>query len=215
VSLLDKKRLKYVVVHIKRVVLDAMGVIYQAGDDVVELLHPFIVEKGGADDLQRIMAVYLDASLGRITAAAFWRAVGIDPALEDEYLERHRLNRGLLTFLRSAHHDGLDLWCLSNDVSEWSSKLRKMFGLDRYFNGFVISGDAGLRKPDPAIYKALLERTGGRAQDTIFVDDQVRNLNSAAEQGIVTVLLDPLAAAEKVNEHRVVKSFSELGRFIM
>ena len=59
----------------KIVVLDAMGVIYQVGDDVADLLYPFIIEKGGAADLAQISRFYIEASLGKITAADFWEAV--------------------------------------------------------------------------------------------------------------------------------------------
>ena len=85
----------------KTLVLDAMGVIYAAGDDVAELLCPFIHENGGIADDRRIEALYHDAS-GRLSAIQFWEQVQLDPALEDAYLIRHRLSAGLLQFLRNA-----------------------------------------------------------------------------------------------------------------
>ena len=42
---------------LKVLVLDAMGVIYSIEDDVGELLHPFILEKGGIKDLKIINAI--------------------------------------------------------------------------------------------------------------------------------------------------------------
>jgi HAD superfamily hydrolase (TIGR01509 family) len=200
--------------ELKCVVLDAMGVIYAGGDDVNGLLHPFIVEKGGIDDLERIKAIYLDASLGKIRSADFWRAVGVDPEMENEYLLRHRLSRGLMAFLKAAHRNGIELWCLSNDVSEWSQKLRIMHGLDKYIRGYVISGDAGLRKPDAAIYRLLLDRLKRKPGETCFVDDQIRNLNAAAAMGIITVLFDPVTEAETVNGHPVVNSFASLNSYL-
>lgn len=55
----------------KCLVLDAMGVIFQAADDVVELLIPFVTEYGGEEDV--VQSAYLDASLGRISADEFWK----------------------------------------------------------------------------------------------------------------------------------------------
>ena len=104
----------------KTLVLDAMGVIFVAGDDVVELLCPFVHEHGGIVDDGQIEALYNDASLGRLSARRFWEQVQVDPTLEDNYLRRHRLSIGLREFLRDAKARVDSIWCLSNDVSEWS-----------------------------------------------------------------------------------------------
>ena len=105
-------------------VLDAMGVIYESADDVTQLLAPFISENGGTSDVARIQREYIDASLGRIRASRFWKNVGVPPTLEDRYLERHRLTANLRDFLQTLPSGVESLWCLSNDVSDWSRKLR-------------------------------------------------------------------------------------------
>ena len=174
----------------KCVVLDAMGVIYEVGDDVVDLLHPFLIEKGGVVDLAEIIRIYIDASLGKMTSDEFWRAAGIAPEMEDEYLRRHILRKGLIDFLEEMKSAGIPVWCLSNDVSEWSRKLRRNFKIESYFQGFIISGDVRLRKPDPAIYQLLIERLKCEPRDITFVDDNVRNLDAAAELRIGTVLFN-------------------------
>ena len=53
-----------------------MGVVYEVGDDVADLLGPFVREKGGCVEQQAIAAAYTDASLGRISATEFWQRVG-------------------------------------------------------------------------------------------------------------------------------------------
>ena len=128
----------------KILVLDAMGVIYSVGDDVRDLLYPFISEKGGCRDNSKIVELYRLTSLGKMTSSEFWSKSGIHPGLEDEYLQRLGLLDGLINFLteiRQAH----DVFCLSNDISEWSKKLRNRFELTRFIDGFIISGDVGLR----------------------------------------------------------------------
>ncbi len=172
----------------KTLVLDAMGVLYEARDDVAELLCPFIHENGGVPDDGYIEALYHDASLGRFSASHFWQQVRLDPALEDVYLCRHRLSSGLIEFLRSAKSLLASIWCLSNDVSEWSRKLRDRFDLSRYIDGFVISGDVGARKPDTAIFKLLLVQTGAKPENVVLVDDRIQNLDTAAALGFQTIL---------------------------
>jgi HAD superfamily hydrolase (TIGR01509 family) len=156
-------------------VLDAMGVIYRACDDVAELLVPFASGAGASVDATQIEAAYREASLGLITADAFWACVGLGASLEDAYLSGHQLRPGLLDLLERARDAYTEVWCLSNDVGRWSAKLRRSFGLERFFAGWVISGDVGARKPGPAIYEELVRRLGSPA-DVLFVDDRPHNL---------------------------------------
>jgi putative hydrolase of the HAD superfamily len=188
--------------------LDAMGVIYSAADDVAELLCPFIHEHGGLADDARIEELYRQASLGDFSPAEFWQRVGLDASLEDEYLSGHALAPGLMEFLSAARPHMAALWCLSNDIGQWSCKLRERFGLTSFFDGWVISGDIGARKPDPAIYRQLLKQIGARPAEIMFVDDKPANLDGAAALGIQTVLFAPLAVGS--SRHRVVKSLPEL-----
>jgi putative hydrolase of the HAD superfamily len=193
----------------KTLALDAMGVIYAAGDDVAELLCPFIREHGGLSDDSRIEALYRDASLGRISATQFWQQAQLDPALEDAYLDRHRLSTGIIEFLNAAEPGISSIWCISNDVSEWSRKLRNRFDLQRFFDGFVISGDVGARKPNPAIFRSLLEQAQADAPDILLVDDRLPNLDAAAVLGLQTILFAPTGSAAPT-QHRVVQNFQDL-----
>jgi len=194
----------------KVVILDAMGVIYSVGDDVKDLLCPFITEKGGMSDIDKITSLYMAASLGNMTSDEFWQAVGIDPDLEDEYLQRHKLTDGLFEFLETINSMGGEVWCLSNDLSEWAKKLRDRFKLARYFRGFVISGDIGLRKPDPAIFQHLLERIGVSAVDAVFVDDNTKNLETATELWLKAILFNSGGENLSNTDYESVRNFDEL-----
>jgi HAD superfamily hydrolase (TIGR01509 family) len=194
----------------KTLVLDAMGVIYPFTDDVTQLLIPFIGEKGGTRDQELIQAEYRSASLGRIASFQFWERVGLKHAVEDEYLSRFRLSQGLLEFLRKVNSRGIAVWCLSNDVSEWSRKLRNRFGLDRHFQGFLVSGDVMARKPDPAIYRFLLKAAEADAREVLFVDDREVNLDAAAALGYRTARFAQFDAQMSQGKHRTARSFAEL-----
>ena len=193
----------------KVLVLDAMGVIYPVGDDVHNLLCLFIAAKHGAGDYATVEKYYIQASLGEITARDLWQAVGINPQLEDEYLRRFELTGGLLDFLKKVKSRGIEIWCLSNDLAEWSQKLRIRFGLDRYFRGFIISGEVDLRKPDPMIFRLLLERSGAPVKQLLFVDDD-RNFVAAAALGIDSVLFSPAGANELSGKYRRVVTFDDI-----
>jgi putative hydrolase of the HAD superfamily len=192
------------------VALDGMGVLYSAQDDVLELLCPFILEKGGIRDTEVIQRIYDSASLGEITAAEFWRAVKLDPEVEDDYLSRHSLNPGLVEFMDSLKSHNIAVWGLSNDVPEWSRKLRNKFKLERYFRGFIVSGDVHCRKPDSLIYRTMLKQARARAQEVVFVDDRIKNLEPAAALGFRTVLFDSGVSSSTHNPHFTVSNFPSL-----
>jgi len=195
---------------LKFLVLDAMGVVYSVGDDVKDLLCPFVEDKGGTKDIMKIERLYHSASLGNMSAFEFWKAVGLDPVLEDEYLLRHKLTDGLINFLEAVSSRGYDIWCLSNDLSEWSKKLRIRFGLDRYIRSFVISGDVGIRKPDRAIFDYLVKQIKAMPHDIVFVDDRQKNLDPAAELGFHTILFAPAGYNLPDERHQIAVNFDDL-----
>lgn len=168
-----------------------MGVIYTHSDDVADLLIPYVIEHGGIDDPAAIDAAYHEAYVGRLSAHDFWQRVGLSHELEDEYLTRLTLTEDVPELLENAAKRFERIFCLSNDVGEWSFKLRRHFGLEPYFSGWYISGDLRLRKPDPAIFQRFLEGAAVAPGDVLFVDDRPRNLIAARKLGFEVMLYDP------------------------
>jgi FMN phosphatase YigB (HAD superfamily) len=176
------------------IVLDAMGVLYESGDDVAELLVPFVLQKKPNFPVPNIEAAYLAASLGEITAKDFWTAVGLSEALEEEYLQHHRVKSGVRNFLSWAASRKINVACLSNDVGRWSISLRKRFSLEEWITPWVISSEVRVRKPDLAVYKALIDRLACRPHEILFVDDREKNILAANSLGIHGVLLNQATA---------------------
>ncbi len=174
-------------------VLDAMGVIFRPADDVAELLIPFIAENSGSFDEEVIQSAYLEASLGKISPDEFWKQVGVASELEDEFLAKHSLNPGITELLSQANDNGISVWCLSNDVGRWSVKLRKNLGIEQFLNGSIISGDVGVRKPDREIYDILIDSSGFKIEEILFVDDREKNVIASRKIGIETIRFNPEA----------------------
>jgi HAD superfamily hydrolase (TIGR01509 family) len=193
----------------KVLALDAMGVIYWIGDDVADVLIPFIYEKGGTAERDEIEAAYNEASLGNIDAIEFWRRVGVSPDLEDEYLARLELSEGVIQFLQAALRQFERIVCLSNDLSAWSRKLRQRFGLEQHITGWYISGDIGHRKPASEIYRHMLQDLVVAPSQVVFVDDRIKNLSAANELGIQTIYFDPTRLGN-ADGHRTVSTLATL-----
>jgi HAD superfamily hydrolase (TIGR01509 family) len=191
-------------------ILDAMGVLYEAGDDVAELLVPFVGKHGRTDlSAEAIDRDYVEASLGRMDTDAFWQRMGVDPSLEDAYLAGHRLIEGTLDWLPQLKQRYGRVACLSNDVASWSLKLRQRFGLEGWIDHWFISGDLGLRKPSAEIYRLAADRLGVRPQDVVFVDDRPRNLDAAKAVGFNTVLFD-IRGPGPEHPHRRIRRLKDL-----
>ena len=185
--------------------LDAMGVLYETGDDVGGLLVPFAQGRGSTATVAEIEKAHLAASYGQIDAASFWERLGLDPAVEDEYLSGHRLSSGVQALLDGAGGLFDSVCCLSNDVAAWSAKLRKNHALEAAIPHWFVSGEIGLRKPDPGIYRHMRVHLGGPSSNILFVDDRVPNLDVARKLGLHTLLFDPSETMEPGGHPRIAR----------
>jgi len=186
--------------NIDVIVFDAMGVIFEEGDDANNLLIPFIERECAYTDRSTIHHLYMEASLGHISSREFWEQVGGDyPAIEQRYLGTQLTLDPDLPPAAEQLKDRYTLAILSNDVSEWSVYLRHKFHLDRFFTTSIISGDYGYRKPDRHLYDVLLKSLCVAPRRCIFIDDQPKNLLTAVRLGMKTILMSRVATAPPCN----------------
>jgi epoxide hydrolase-like predicted phosphatase len=82
-----------------------------------------------------------------------------------------------------AHESGIRTALLSNS---WGNDYPRE-GWDDMFDVVVISGEVGMRKPEPEIFAHTLALLGRPAHECVFVDDLPHNVDAAVELGIVGV----------------------------
>lgn len=56
-----------------------------------------------------------------------------------------------------------------------------------WFDGRVVSGEEKTRKPFPEFYHRLLDRYNVKAEEALFIDDNLRNVLAAEELGIKSI----------------------------
>lgn len=173
---------------IKWIVFDAMGVIFTEGEDVYNLLIPFIQERNPMSK-DEIYAIYRKANLGEISSREFWEDVGLGheyPQIETRYLDsKSDLDTDFVPVARVLSKKyGIGL--LSNDISEWSTYLRNKFSIN-FFDVVVVSGDVHFRKPDLQIFYRFLKDANTRTEECIFIDDRINNLITAQSIGMKTI----------------------------
>ena len=76
-------------------------------------------------------------------------------------------------------------------LTNWSAETFPL-ALERYeflhrFAGIVVSGSEKTRKPFREIYQLTLDRFRFRPEQSLFIDDNLRNVNAAAEIGIQAI----------------------------
>ena len=90
----------------------------------------------------------------------------------------------LLDDLRSR---GVPLGIVTNGGSEMQWAKVRYSGLADLVNAVVVSGDLGIRKPDPRIFELALGKIGARAEITLFVgDNPVADILGASGVGMTS-----------------------------
>jgi putative hydrolase of the HAD superfamily len=82
------------------------------------------------------------------------------------------------------------LVAMLSNTTERRSKIFRSFGLYKPFDPCLLSCEIGLRKPDPKVYELLLKTLNLPAQEVIFVDDKLENIEAAKKLGIDAILFE-------------------------
>jgi epoxide hydrolase-like predicted phosphatase len=90
----------------------------------------------------------------------------------------------MLAAVRKARAAGVRTGLVSNS---WGTRRYDRGMLEQLFDGVVISGEIGIRKPAPEMYRLGAERAGAAPEACVYVDDLPFNLPPAAELGMATV----------------------------
>jgi putative hydrolase of the HAD superfamily len=90
----------------------------------------------------------------------------------------------MLDAVLRARRAGIHTGLISNS---WGTSRYDRGRLAELFDGIVISGEEGMRKPAPEMYTLGAERIGVPPEACVYVDDLPSNLAPAAELGMATV----------------------------
>lgn len=88
---------------------------------------------------------------------------------------------------RRGSQGGLRLYFLSNMPAPYARALERRHDFLQWFDGGIFSSDVKLGKPDPAIFKLLASRYQLAGADTLFIDDNLANVQAADTLGWQTI----------------------------
>ena len=120
----------------------------------------------------------LHPTLHEIAATWYYRLPAID---------------GMAELVKKLKARGVKLYLLSNISRAFAEHISE-FPLLLLFDGLICSAVYEVAKPDPAIYRMLIDTYKLATNGCVFVDDRQENLDAAAKFGIHPYLFDGDAA---------------------
>lgn len=92
-----------------------------------------------------------------------------------------------VAILRSLKREGYPLYALSNWSDQTYRRVQGNFEFFDWFDGILLSGEVGLVKPDLRIFQLFLERIGRTAEECIYIDDTLSNVEVARQLGFQAI----------------------------
>jgi 2-haloacid dehalogenase len=91
---------------------------------------------------------------------------------------------GSVAILEALHRRSVPLFALSNWSHETFPLAQRRFEFLKLFRGVVVSGEVGMIKPDPRIFRHLLERFDIDPASAVYIDDNPHNAAAATGLGL-------------------------------
>jgi putative hydrolase of the HAD superfamily len=190
---------------IRAVLFDIGGVIVRMGD--ITVLGPFNESRDSA----AMMALWLECAnvdaheRGEIDAMEFARrmiesyAIGCTP---DDFLARCIAWHGDLfpgvEALIAAIRPDVTVACLSNTCEHHWRNMPAAAALHRLFPTQFLSFRMGMMKPEPAIYRAVVQHLDVAPQEILFFDDSERNVAGAHAAGLKAHRVEGIDDARRI-----------------
>ncbi len=181
---------------IRAIIFDFGGVLVRMSDNTprLKLAERLGVPLSQLDDLVFFSDSAQKASQGEFTIQQHWEAVraelGISPDEMPQFLQQYwsadDVNYELLAYIRTLR-PRYKVGLLSNAWDDLRQTLHERWNIDGLFDELIISAEVHLMKPDPRIYHLAVERLGVRAEEAVFIDDILSNVDAAQAEGLYSI----------------------------
>jgi len=106
-----------------------------------------------------------------------------------KWQEEIKLDQEAIPVLKKLKEDKI-LGLISNfDHPRHVRKYISYYGLNGFFKTIIISGDVGVKKPDPGIFEPALSATGLIPADVAYVGDTGEDVEAAKASGMMPILI--------------------------
>ena len=178
------------VTQIKNIVFDIGNVIVRwAPHEVVKSVFP---DKDPEQFLKQIYPIWLDLNLGKFSESQaismYHDQLDISKAKLSYFLDELKTSQkfipGSIELLQKLYSLGFPLYSITDNVKEILAYHKAHSNFLHYFKGIISSSDVGIVKPDKRIFQYLLDKYELMADESVFIDDLVRNVEGAKSVGM-------------------------------
>lgn len=142
---------------------------------------------------------------GRSTEEATLERIALYPEWEKEikmyFGEWIKMMRGeiptMYSLVESLKNKGYGVYGLTNWSAETFPLIKNKYPVFSLLQGYVVSGEEHLLKPQAEIYLTLLKRYSLKAEECVFIDDNPKNTEGAEKVGIKGIVF---TTPEKLKE---------------
>ena len=130
----------------------------------------------------------------QISHSEFWKQakeiLGIDAPMEELaeiWLSGYVPINGTVQIIKELIENEYEVLFLSDNVQERVDYLEERYHFMQYFKSGVFSHIAGVRKPNPKIYRLALNESSNQAEECAYIDDKPNLLVEADKLGMATI----------------------------
>jgi HAD superfamily hydrolase (TIGR01509 family) len=202
---------------IKAIFFDAAGILYVRSSPTESFARQLLQEHGFNPDIsteqqEGLMLIRTKANSGGVSHEYYW----------DQYLavrgvssleQRKDISRQIITFsndvqavpgardaLQALKQNGVVLGIITDTMypMEWKMARLRRAGVADLIEIVACSTDLGAHKPDPAVYRFAIQKTGHSAKQSAFVGHLGIELEGARAAGMLTIAInqDPGTTAD-------------------
>ena len=187
--------------------MNCKNVIFDYGNTIVEFEPMNIVKRFGITD-------NADANIlcEKVFDRKYWDKLDSDDISQEEFINGvlselpQRLHsiatdicnnwitnlpfiQGMDELIYKLKQDGYKIYLLSN-ISKHFAENSDKIEIFKQFDGLVFSGAIGLIKPNKDIFEYILHKYNLIPSETVFIDDNKDNVNTAERIGVKSLLFD-------------------------
>lgn len=182
------------------------NIIFDIGNVLTDFRWKDFLRDKGFDDamIKRIAKVSVKSHLWNEYDRGDWTTEEVmqafvdgDPSIERELHIAYDDVHGMVTirdyaidWVRELKAKGYRVFYLSNFAQKAEEDCSDALAFIPYMDGGILSWKERMIKPDPKIYRLLLERYGLEAQESVFIDDLAENVESAVNQGMHGIVFE-------------------------
>lgn len=91
---------------------------------------------------------------------------------------------GSIDLLKKLQALGLNLYSITDNIKELIEYHKQKSEFPKYFKDIIVSADLGILKPNPEIYKHLIDKHHIIPSESVFIDDIIANVDGAISVGM-------------------------------